>query len=362
MTASQLGKRVAKHLNCSSTDLICLRSKSAQSVIYNSIVSANEMVNPRNLLQSFNQWSPIIDGKLIQSHPLEAIYPSIKPLLIGGTSEECVPYVYRMFRQQPHWISVITYLSFLFKSPTRVYQVIRAYANDLHGDLRKAISIGCTDLIFTCPMCQFSQKLSKLNEAPIYHYVFDHAVSYHQFWGDKFRACKGRVCHGGDLSLFLHNTPHGNSSYEPNELILADTLAKYLGNFAHTGDPNNNSWSGLNSTSIKYWPPYTQQNGWPSLLMKAPKSVVVLGYKSSLCSFWNTFGYNETKWDDCGLTMLVVCISLIVMLVIVCRFCFKKCVFNFKKWRPDQFQHHWHPIRILLYCIMGLFFIYIYLA
>ncbi len=293
--AAELGDLTAELLGCAPTDIACLKSRSAEEVLEQSKKAANMILDPEVPLQVFEPWIPVIDGDIVPADPLPAFQAGKfwhKPMIIGTTSEEGVLYIYGIWGSAPRFVEAYAFLILVFKDRDDARRVIEAYDINLSEDLRDPLSAGCTDYIFGCSSRNASRVAHNAG-VPVYHYIFDHAFSFEDGWGPGDNPCKGRVCHGGDLPFVFHTAPLGGFRYTPTELRLTNSMVHYYGNFAHTGDPNNNKWSDKPRKVYEYWPEYSKTNNWPSMVLQTPKNQVHYRYREEKCNLWDDIGYEE---------------------------------------------------------------------
>ncbi|XP_072042437.1 cAMP-regulated D2 protein-like [Amphiura filiformis] len=293
--AAKLGDRVAELLGCLPADVKCLRAKPADEVLKQSKEAAADMIYPEVPLQKFELWNPNIDSTIVPGDPLTAFQTGNfwrKPMIVGTISEECVIYIYKLWDTSPTLTEVSTFLFVVFQDWEVVHRVLETYVIDSKVDLRDPISVGCTDYIFGCSSRNVS-RAAHYAGALVYHYIFDHAFSFHEGWGPHLTTCYGRVCHGGDLPFTFHSAPLGGFDYTSSELRLTNSILSYFGNFAYTGNPNNNMWSNNTIDTYGHWPEYLQANDWPSMVLRTPENQVQHRYREDMCNMWDEIGYNK---------------------------------------------------------------------
>ncbi|XP_072032904.1 crystal protein-like [Amphiura filiformis] len=292
---AELGDLTAELLGCIPGDVKCLRSRPAEEVLEQSNKAANMILDPQVPLQVFEPWIPTIDGTTVPADPLVAFQAGKfwrKPMIIGTTSEEGVLYIYGIWGEAPRFVEVYAFLILVLKDREETREVIKSYDINLKEDLRDPMSAGCTDYIFGCSSRNAS-RVAHFTGTPVYHYIFDHAFSFEDGWGPGPNSCKGRVCHGGDLPFVFHTASLGGFRYTPTELRLTNSMVTYYGNFAHTGDPNNNKWTDKPRRTFEHWPEYSRANNWPSMVLQTPKNQVQHRYREEKCNMWDEIGYEE---------------------------------------------------------------------
>ncbi|KAL8617718.1 hypothetical protein ACOMHN_053551 [Nucella lapillus] len=231
-----LGGLFAELLNCQPRDLTCLRAKTAQVIAY-ATHQARGKIFSLKLLEVFEPWRPFMDGDLIKAEPLQVHQEgtfSLKPLLMGSTSEETVLYIYSAW-------------------------------NTSVSDLKYAEVV-----LATYP----AHTLSILSR-----YVWNHAFSF-PGWGPVF-FCEGRVCHGSELVYLFHSEWSGNFTFTPDEEILSAQIMDFWTNFAKSGDPNNPGEAVPMTNPLPpklEWPTYGREGNWPVFKFQTPRSVVATDY------------------------------------------------------------------------------------
>ncbi len=293
--AAELGDYTAELLGCTPDDLQCLKSRPADEVFTKSRSAAYTIIDPDALLQLFEPWIMTIDGNIVPADPLPAFQAGNfqrKPMIIGTTREEGVLYIYEVWPQDPGFVQIYAFLFLILKDREVTRRVLDSYGVQLKTDLRDKISAGCTDFIFGCPSRNASRVLHFAG-APVYNYIFDHAFTYEDGWGEGPIPCKGRVCHGGDLPFIFKTAAFGGYRETPAEVRLTDSILSYYANFAHTGDPNDDTWSKEPREVFEYWPEYSQANNWPSMMLRAPRNQVQFRYIEEFCDMWDEIGYEE---------------------------------------------------------------------
>ena len=88
-----------KKLDC--TDWKCAESRSAESII-NAQSKTRGFKSNEQMTAYFETWTPVIDGGLVQVHPMEGLRENVrnsdKELMIGHTSSEGSVFVYSIFK------------------------------------------------------------------------------------------------------------------------------------------------------------------------------------------------------------------------------------------------------------------------
>ena len=296
-----LGAATAKILRCDADDLICLRNKSANDVMAAGEKAGSEIsLDIFGPLHLFEPWGPVIDGNDIKTNPLNAFRDGNfqrKPMILGTLTEEGRPYIWTVFTSKPSTVEVCAFLTLLF-GPTETYRIFKEYNVTSSDDLREPSSTMTTDFVFTCSGLNATRSIASHNESKIYHYVFDHAFSFEKVWGPNYTECYGHVCHGSELPFVFRTIPLRNYTFTPEEERLAESITYYWGNFAQTGDPNNNSWQQRVKSKRQYdvkeqlhWPMYNEQSDRQGMLFQASGNKIQSKYRDKFCQFFDHVGY-----------------------------------------------------------------------
>ena len=307
--AVKLSTLFSSFLNCSPTDITCLRSRSAEEIVEAQVLSSAAPINIRNPLLLFEQWGPVIDGEEIRRHPLQEIAAGniqVKPLIIGETFTELPSYIYDIYPTPPSQIVLLTILTAYFGRFT--IPILTEYWEYWSPDIRPLLSELISDYLFVCPSRLVAQSIESLfvsPEAPVYRFIFNHtfqdagvwSTTPPNEWSDICKPPYGKTCHDSDLFLIFHPAlTLSGITYTRQEQGLAKTMQTYWANFVHTGDPNNfrafHQSDGVLSKSI-FWPPYLSKTGWQSLFIEAPRAKSYRkDFKKDKCDLFDQVGYN----------------------------------------------------------------------
>lgn len=86
--------------------------------------------------------------------------------------------------------------------------------------------------------------------------------------------------------------------FNEDEITVCDQFSKYWGNFARTGNPNDNTGSPDFPDFIN-WPPYVRtndENSWSNIRIK-PAPFVEARYKEEICDFWDSLDFYVNMTD-----------------------------------------------------------------
>ena len=310
--AVKLSTLFSSFLNCSPTDITCLRSKSAEEIVKAQVLSSAAPINIRNPLLLFEQWGPVIDGVEIRQHPLQEIAAGniqVKPLIIGETFTELPSFTYDTYPTPPSQIEILTFLTAYFGRFT--IPILAEYWEYWSPDIRPLLNELIGDYVFVCPSRLVSQSIKSLfaySEAPVYRYIFNHTfqdagvwnTTPPTEWSDICKPPYGRTCHNSDLFLtFYPALTLSGITYTRLERGLAKNIQTYWAYFVHTGDPNNfqvfNQSGDISNLQdhVIFWPPYSNKTRWQSLLLEAPRAKSYReDYKKGKCDLLDTVGYN----------------------------------------------------------------------
>ena len=140
-----------------------------------------------------------------------------------------------------------------------------------------------------CASEQFASRAST-SGAAAWVYQFQHLFS-DSFLFAKFglpTICVTEVCHGSELPFVFDNDLHAalNTSFTPEEDILATQMGTYWCNFAKTGNPNVGT---PGAVSLPTWPAWNDT----SRLNLALNTTILVESSEALCSFWDEIGYDH---------------------------------------------------------------------
>lgn len=294
-----LGDITTSLLKCPAGDLKCLRSRPAQEIVTAENV-AGEKLLPDVLgpLHLFEPWGPVIDGKVVLENPLKAYRDGKfqkKPIMLGTVTEEGRVYIWEAFGSKPTKLEVDAFFGLIFGVETAA-EIFKMYNFTDFDDLREPMSTAATDYVFACPTINASRLISldDQNNFPVYHYIFDHALSFSTVWGPNYTECYGHVCHGSELPFVFRSISLRNYTFTKDEEKLADSITNYWGNFAYTGNPNNNNWKRKTKNQKQdflKWPTYDNKSGWQGMLFQSTGNKIQSSYKEKFCQYFNTIGY-----------------------------------------------------------------------
>ncbi|XP_035683405.1 cAMP-regulated D2 protein-like [Branchiostoma floridae] len=256
------GDEFSQQLNCAVGNMQCLRAASASQVLDAQYAVRLKIVNPFDLIELFEPWGPTVDGDLVAG------------------------------------------------------QVVDAFENGKFKRNERPIdSVLVTHYLFPCPARYVIRNAAKQNDTNLWLYVFAHPLSFKHAWGN-LTHCEGHVCHGTDVVFVFQSQTLRGYHFTADEQVLADSMAYYYGNFAHTGDPNkpgsrlthtgdpnkpgsrlthtgdpNKPGSRLtkqpNGDSPPEWPPYLSSENYTNLRFNTPNSLEQ-GYLKEKCDFWDS--------------------------------------------------------------------------
>lgn len=263
---------LAERLNCTPGNITCYRT-----FPYSDIIAAQNIINGMlttfNPLQSYEPWTPVIDNSIVRGQLLNTVANvtfSLKPLIIGTTSEEGRSYVYDTLSQELPASFYPFALSLVFGGKSS--EVLQRYPAEGSGDQRSLLSRLVTQWVFACPTRSFA----RLARAHIY--VFNYPVDSRGFIDKPI--CDGYPCHGYDVPFVFQSIWKNMTDIDRN---VSRAMATYWTNFAKTTDPNKPTkmpvqWLKIKRRSDNYLfiddPIRTQKD-----------------YLLHSCNFWNKIGY-----------------------------------------------------------------------
>jgi carboxylesterase type B len=199
-------------------------------------------VNPAAPIYIFYPWTPTIDGNNVPGQPVN-LFPkgafNRVPFILGNVHDEAWMFIWEV---QPLPVPSVEYYAILValfgdNAPAveKLYPV-----SPFDKDTRPQLNNVITDYLFICPGRWLVQNARRnVPNLPIYHYEFNHVISFYESWGANYSFCWfDYVCHASELPFVFDSATIGGFTYEPEEQALALDLVSYWGNFANTGNPN----------------------------------------------------------------------------------------------------------------------------
>ena len=279
--AQKLADDVSKRLICEERNVECLRQRKLEAILD---VQERIYLKPisLDLFLLFENIGPVIEGDEVPADPMTASNKDKLrhyPTMLGTVTEETRPFIYEGWKiklTKPEFIAVI-----LATYPTHAEEILDKYPPpEETDDYRDFLTYLYTDFLFTCPVRNTSYNLIKYGDTQVFRYVFDHAMVYPVSWGS-LSFCYGHVCHAAELGFVFNNL----LNYTTDEDRLSRRMVSYWTNFAHTSNPNQGP-----DPNVPDWPNNDQK-----LLkyFKTPLDDTIEDYRSDLCAFWDTIGYDR---------------------------------------------------------------------
>jgi len=252
----ELTDEFLKKLDCADWD--CAKSRSAESII-NAQSKTHGFKSNEQMTAYFETWTPVIDGDLVQIHPLDGLGENVrnsgKQLILGHTSSEGSVFVYSIFKnmvfkEKMGKIAYETAIKLMFKSHSDL--VLRKFQSpcgliDIGCDTRDYLSKVVGNYLFDCPS-RFAVRPRAKSSDDTYYYLFDTPMHQSLFPDTKeFEICKTMSCHAAELPFVFNSTDFGN----PNQEKLSENMIDYWTNFAKFGTPN-----GVDSET--FWKPHSR--------------------------------------------------------------------------------------------------------
>ncbi|XP_035663798.1 crystal protein-like [Branchiostoma floridae] len=295
--ALRLGDHLADKLGCSHGDMKCLRSKNSSALQAGLDRMGTFFSNPYRPLEVSVKWGPVVDGDIVPGPTVDSFakgHFQSKPFIIGTTSEEAVLYIYSLYNK-PVTSLVTLYAIYAAFVHLKAVEVSIEYPTETNtSDYRPHMSKLTTDWVFKCSTRNVIRSAVRKGNTNVWLYVFDHVWSFPHLW-DYQKNCNGHVCHAEDLPFVFQTTrlPVTNMTMTAEEQKMADAIAYYYGNFAHTGDPNQPSRDAAETTRMTMpgtattWPKYNQEGNFPCLNISTPSTSLIHDYRKDKCDFWD---------------------------------------------------------------------------
>ncbi|KAI8487614.1 hypothetical protein Bbelb_346070 [Branchiostoma belcheri] len=289
LEARIFGDDFARLLDCTPGDMDCMRSASASQVAQAQNAAGAKVVNPFRLIELLEPWGPTIDGDLVRGQLMDLFsngqYQQ-KPVIIGSTTEEGVLLVYDGTAKPLLTLEyeALVYGLFLTNGPA----VLRQYPPTHSGDERPVASLLLTHYLFSCPIRHVQRSAAENGSADFWSYVFAHPLTKKGGWGN-YTFCEGHVCHGTDLFFTFRALQLRGYYLTPDEKTLADSMAYYYGNFAHSGDPNRPATHLDQNVNrdVLAWPRFSGSDNFTSVRFDVPQNSLEQGYSDETCDFWD---------------------------------------------------------------------------
>lgn len=306
----------ANFTGCVSNDVSCLRDVSWKDILVAQNKILTDIATDKRFLEIFMPFTPVISPDDIHVEPVVAwqqgaIRPY--PTILGNTAEEGVAFVYGGFQGKVTFPIVEIILSLVFNLSHTLEVTMEYELNPFSADLRPNMSTITTDSIFEC----VNRNVTRINQDafPLYYYIFDHPFSHPEImWGNNDKYCYDVSCHGSDLPFWFNYGDGVFFNWTSEEAVLAASMVQYMGNFVHTGNPNDagrpsergtrvpnpkgyptrtpssTASSLLSSLSLPQWPRYHSSTS-QSIRFRTPEIVVDDFYLKERCDFWDGVGY-----------------------------------------------------------------------
>ncbi|XP_035683114.1 cAMP-regulated D2 protein-like [Branchiostoma floridae] len=206
-----------------------------------------------------------------------------KPFIVGSTTEEAVMFISCVFAKLP----TVEYEAMVYGLfPADAAKVLLAYPPSGTGDEQSVAAELVTHYLFSCPVRKTLRTAARRGDSDVWLYVFAHALA--QGWPKEVSCCNGHVCHASDLFFEFQSLKLTKYNYTHDEQVLADSMAYYYGNFAHTGDPNKPGSHMAQGKPAIPWPPYLQSEGFRNVRFDVPEDSIDQQYLQERCDFWDS--------------------------------------------------------------------------
>ncbi|XP_066294605.1 crystal protein-like [Branchiostoma lanceolatum] len=292
--ALRLGEHLAEKLDCSHGDMKCLRSKNSSALQAGLDRMGTFFSNPYRPLEASLPWGPIVDGDIVPAATVDSFakgHFQSKPFIIGTTSEEAVLFIYSLYNKPVTTRETLYEIYFAF-GHLKAAEAAKEYpADETSSDYRPLLSTLTTDWVFKCSTRNVIRSAIRSGDTDVWLYVFDHVWSFKHLW-DYQKNCNGHVCHAEDVPFVFQTTklPETKMTMTAEEQNMADSIAYYYGNFAHTGDPNKPGREATGFTGIPAataWPKYSQEGNFTCLNISTPHTTLIQDYRKDKCDFWD---------------------------------------------------------------------------
>jgi para-nitrobenzyl esterase len=218
------GARVVKALGCDGAADVaaCLRAKTVNEVV--SAVPGNFSVLAR-------VYGPNMDGHVFPQQPIQAIeqgHAPAMPVIIGNTAGETWGWADGAGKVTDE-ASYAAAIDKVFGAAARG-AILALYPTSAFASPRHAFARLTTDAEFTCTSRRVARALARAQKAPVYRYVFEHALEN----DPELKAL-------GPIHTIEHAFLFGwQGKYRPDgvDLAVQRQMVGYWSRMAKTGDPN----------------------------------------------------------------------------------------------------------------------------
>ncbi|CAH1272267.1 BCHE [Branchiostoma lanceolatum] len=294
--ALRLGEHLAEKLDCSHGDMKCLLSKNSSALQAGLNRMGTFYSDPYRPLEASMPWGPTVDGNIVPAASVDSFakgHFQSKPFIIGTTLEEAVLFIYSLYNK-PVTTRETLYEAYAAFVHLKAPEVAKEYpADETSSDYRPLMSTLTTDWVFKCSTRNVIRSAISSGDTDVWLYLFDHVWSFPHLW-DYQKNCNGHVCHAEDLPFVFQTTklPVTNMTMTAEEQVMADSIAYYYGNFAHTGDPNKPGRDAAETTGttmpkVTNWPKYSQEGNFTCLNISTPHTALIQDYRKDKCGFWD---------------------------------------------------------------------------
>jgi para-nitrobenzyl esterase len=216
-------------------------------------------------------YGPNVDRHVFPDQPLAVIQRrghSAMPVIVGDSSEETMQFV----GSAGPVVDAGSYASAREKvfGAANASRILARYPIANGADPRAAFVRLTTDAFVTCPSRRVAAALAALQTAPVYRYLFRHALE-----NDPQIKALGAVHTLEHAFLFVWQ-----GSYRPTatDLNIQQHMLGYWTNMAKSGSPG--------TVGNRAWPAYTAQN--EAYLQIAPSFSAQTGPADAHCALWNS--------------------------------------------------------------------------
>eukprot|EP00658_Telonema_sp_P-2_P021616 TRINITY_DN18612_c0_g1_i1.p1 TRINITY_DN18612_c0_g1~~TRINITY_DN18612_c0_g1_i1.p1 ORF type:complete len:248 (+),score=62.67 TRINITY_DN18612_c0_g1_i1:205-948(+) len=168
----------------------------------------------------------------------------------------------------------------------KYYGIPTQFQNDTRG----LLNLVGTDYLFYCGYRYISKGMASFTN--VFQYYFDRisSISDWQYSSTGMAGCRTAVCHSAELPFVFNTVLAGRPAYSQADADLSATMQRVWATFARTGTPNPLLVSSLNPTGSISFPSFN--NVTESLLNFSTPIGAISKYRSDVCDFWDSVGYD----------------------------------------------------------------------
>lgn len=271
--ARNLGQTYAtKYLKCDGVD--CMRGKSLKEILTTQDSMAATLPLSLEKLEDMLIWTPVLDGKVITSQPVEA--KADLPVLLGANQSEGDLFTAAI----PAWLIAMEYKKLVLglfgeENGNKILKQERYKVHPLQWSKTKAsLNNLISDYMFHCG----TQHVAENARDACYAYEYTH------HWSNDFgiawlAICESAPTHACELPFVWNSAP---DHFSKDEKTLSLDMMTYWTNMGWNGQPN--------GEGPPHWPQFSP--GMQYQILDTPTVHPQPNPYEAICPFWDEIGYD----------------------------------------------------------------------